>query len=92
MSPITHIVYFKYKEGVDQKTKQEIFAEFLKLKEACVLKEAFEGLVATNDPYILDFKAGYQDSTESVAADVDVGSVLRTCVIVDISILSRTYS
>jgi hypothetical protein len=75
MSPITHIVCFKYKEGIDEKTKQEIFAEFLKLKEACVLKEAFKDLVATNAPYILDFKAGRQDSTESVAADVDVRPV-----------------
>jgi hypothetical protein len=72
MSPIIHIVWFKYNEGVDEKTKQEIFAEFLKLKEACLLKEGFEGLVATNAPYILDFKAGRQDSIESVAADVDV--------------------
>jgi hypothetical protein len=37
-----------------------------------VLKEDFEGLVATNAPYILDFKAGRQDSIESMAADVDV--------------------
>jgi hypothetical protein len=75
LKPITHIVWFKYKEGVDENTRQVIFAEFSKLKEACILKEAFEGLVATNAPYILDFKAGHQDSKESVAADIDVCQV-----------------
>jgi len=74
--PINHIVWFKYKEGVDKASRQSIFEEFLKLKEACILKKAFEGLPATNAPYIWDIRAGHQSSKEAIAADIDVGHSL----------------
>ncbi|KIM76181.1 hypothetical protein PILCRDRAFT_826530 [Piloderma croceum F 1598] len=69
--PVNHIVWFKYKDGVDEPTRQSIFDAFLKLKEACILKEAFEGLPVTNLPYIWDIRAGHQSSKEPIAADID---------------------
>jgi hypothetical protein len=74
--PVNHIVWFKYKDGVDEETRQCIFDAFLKLREACILKEAFEGLPVTNSPYIWDIRAGHQSSKEPIAADIDVGRFL----------------
>ena len=76
--PIYHIVWFKYKDGVDQPTRQSIFEAFVGLKQACILNKALEGLPETNAPYILDIKAGHQNSTEAIAAKIDVSRVYST--------------
>ena len=73
--PMYHIVSFNYKDDVDQLTRQSIFKAYVGLKQTCILNKALEGLPETNAPYILDIKAGHQNSTGALAAKVDVSSL-----------------
>jgi hypothetical protein len=60
---ITHIVLFKYNEE-GTKLKSEIRQKFSALKTACVDAQ-------TNEPYILDFVGGSQNSPEGLTRGVD---------------------